>query len=158
MPTVTADDGAEIYYKDWGTDGSPVLLSHGWPLNSAAWEAAALFLATRGHRVIAHDRRGHGRSSQTWHGNEMNTYAYDLATLIEALDLRELTLVGHSTGGGEIVRYLGRHGSARVARLVLVAAVPPLMLRTDENPGGTADRGLRPDPGRRTGRSLPVVP
>ena len=158
MPTVTADDGAEIFYKDWGTDGSPVLLSHGRPLNSDAWEAAALFLATRGHRVIAHDRRGHGRSSQTWHGNEMNTYADDLATLIEALDLRELTLVGHSTGGGEIVRYLGRHGSARVARLVLVAAVPPLMLRTDENPGGTADRGLRPDPGRRTGRSLPVVP
>ncbi|WP_395729735.1 alpha/beta fold hydrolase [Nakamurella sp.] len=136
MPTVTADDGAEIFYKDWGTEGSPVLLSHGWPLNSDAWEAAALFLAARGHRVIAHDRRGHGRSSQTWHGNEMDTYADDLATLIEALDLRELTLVGHSTGGGEIVRYLGRHGSARVAKLVLVAAVPPLMLRSDDNPKG----------------------
>ena len=136
MPSVTADDGAEIFYRDWGTDGTPVLLSHGWPLNSDAWAAAALFLATHGHRAIAHDRRGHGRSSQTWHGNEMDTYADDLATLIEALDLSQLTLVGHSTGGGEIVRYLGRHGSARVAKLVLVAAVPPLMLRTDDNPAG----------------------
>jgi non-heme chloroperoxidase len=136
MPFVTADDGAAIYYKDWGSDGPPVLLSHGWPLNSDAWEAAALFLATQGHRVIAHDRRGHGRSSQTWHGNEMDTYADDLATLIETLDLRELTLVGHSTGGGEIVRYLGRHGTTRATGLVLVSAVPPMMLRTDDNPGG----------------------
>jgi non-heme chloroperoxidase len=136
MPFVTADDGAAIYYKDWGSDGPPVLLSHGWPLNSDAWEAAALFLATHGHRVIAHDRRGHGRSSQTWHGNEMDTYADDLATLIETLDLRELTLVGHSTGGGEIVRYLGRHGTTRATGLVLVSAVPPMMLRTDDNPGG----------------------
>lgn len=136
MPHVTADDGAEIFYKDWGVDGSPVILSHGWPLNADAWDAAALFLADHGHRVIAHDRRGHGRSSQTWHGNEMNTYADDLACLVDALDLREVTLVGHSTGGGEIVRYLGRHGSERVAKLVLVSAVPPLMLQSDDNPAG----------------------
>ncbi|GIH27575.1 non-heme chloroperoxidase [Acrocarpospora phusangensis] len=137
MPYVTADDGARIFYKDWGNDdGSPVLLSHGWPLNSDAWEAAALFLARHGHRAVAHDRRGHGRSSQTWHGNEMDTYADDLACLIDHLDLRDLTLVGHSTGGGEVVRYLGRYGSGRVARLVLVSAVPPLMLRTGDNPEG----------------------
>ncbi|GAA1268399.1 non-heme chloroperoxidase [Planotetraspora silvatica] len=136
MPYVTADDGAQIFYKDWGTDGSPVLLSHGWPLNSDAWEAAALFLAEHGHRAVAHDRRGHGRSSQTWHGNEMDTYADDLACLIEHLDLRDLTLVGHSTGGGEVVHYIGRHGSSRVAKVVLVSAVPPLMLRTDDNPEG----------------------
>jgi non-heme chloroperoxidase len=135
MPTVTADDGAHIFYKDWGA-GTPVVLSHGWPLNADAWEATALFLAEHGHRAIAHDRRGHGRSSQTWQGNEMETYADDLATLIDALDLQDVTLIGHSTGGGEVVRYLGRHGSARVARLVLVSAVPPLMLRTDDNPGG----------------------
>jgi non-heme chloroperoxidase len=136
MPYMTADDGAQIFYKDWGTEGSPVILSHGWPLNADAWEAAALFLANNGHRAIAHDRRGHGRSSQTWHGNEMDTYADDLATLIETLDLTDITLVGHSTGGGEIVHYAGRHGSARVAKLVLVSAVPPLMLRTDDNPEG----------------------
>ena len=136
MPFVTADDGAQIFYKDWGGDGSPVILSHGWPLNSDAWEAAALFLATHGHRAIAHDRRGHGRSSQTWHGNEMDTYADDLACLIGALDLTDLTLVGHSTGGGEIVHYLGRHGTDRVSRVVLVSAVPPLMLHTDDNPEG----------------------
>jgi non-heme chloroperoxidase len=136
MPFITADDGAQIFYKDWGSGGTPVLLSHGWPLNADAWDAGALFLAEHGHRAVAHDRRGHGRSTQSWHGNEMDTYADDLATLIETLDLRELTLVGHSTGGGEIVRYLARHGSARVARLVLVSAVPPLMLRTDDNPEG----------------------
>ena len=136
MPRVIADDGAQIFYKDWGTDGSPVILSHGWPLNSDAWEATALFLAENGHRAIAHDRRGHGRSSQTWHGNEMDTYADDLACLIEKLDLSDLTLVGHSTGGGEIVHYVGRHGTARVAKLVLVGAVPPLMLQTDDNPEG----------------------
>jgi non-heme chloroperoxidase len=124
MPFVTADDGAQIFYNDWGTEGSPVLLSHGWPLNSDAWDPAALFLAENGHRAVAHDRRGHGRSSQTWHGNEMDTYADDLACLIEHLDLRDLTLVGHSTGGGEIVHYVGRHGSERVAKVVLVAAVP----------------------------------
>jgi non-heme chloroperoxidase len=136
MPFVTADDGAEIFYRDYGGGGSPVVLSHGWPLNSDAWEATARFLAEHGHRAIAHDRRGHGRSSQTWHGNEMDTYADDLARLVDALDLTDLTLVGHSTGGGEIVHYVGRHGSARVARLVLVSAVPPLMLQTDDNPDG----------------------
>ncbi len=136
MPYVTADDGARIFYKDWGVEGTPVILSHGWPLNADAWEATALFLAEHGHRAIAHDRRGHGRSSQTWDGNEMDTYADDLACLVEALDLSDLTLVGHSTGGGEVVHYVGRHGTARVARLVLVSAVPPLMLRTDDNPDG----------------------
>jgi non-heme chloroperoxidase len=136
MPTVTADDGAQIFYKDWGTGGSPVLLSHGWPLNADAWEATALFLAEHGHRAIAHDRRGHGRSSQTWHGNEMDTYADDLDTLLSTLDLRDVTLVGHSTGGGEVVRHLARHGSARIAKLVLVSAVPPFMLRTPDNSDG----------------------
>ena len=136
MPYFTCDDGARIFYKDWGVVGSPVVLSHGWPLNADAWDAAAMFLARNGHRVIAHDRRGHGRSSQTWHGNEMDTYADDLATLLDTLDLRDVTLVGHSTGGGEIVRYLSRHGSGRIARVVLVAAVPPYMLRTDDNPAG----------------------
>jgi non-heme chloroperoxidase len=136
MSHVTTEDGTQIFYKDWGAEGSPVLLSHGWPLNADAWDAAALFLATNGHRVIAHDRRGHGRSSQTWHGNEMNTYADDLAALIDTLDLTGVTLVGHSTGGGEIVRYVGRHGTSRVAKVVLVAAVPPLMVRTDDNPAG----------------------
>jgi non-heme chloroperoxidase len=136
MPYITADDGAHIFYKDWGTDGTPVVLSHGWPLNADAWEAAALFLAEHGHRAIAHDRRGHGRSSQTWHGNEMDTYADDLAQLLNALDVTDATLVGHSTGGGEIARYVGRHGTARVAKMVLVSAVPPLMLRTDDNPDG----------------------
>ncbi|WP_319452606.1 MULTISPECIES: alpha/beta hydrolase [unclassified Mycobacterium] len=136
MPYVTTEDGTQLFYKDWGTAGSPVLLSHGWPLNADAWDAAALFLAAHGHRAITHDRRGHGRSSQPWHGNEMDTYADDLAAVIEALDLTDVTLVGHSTGGGEIVRYVGRHGTSRVARLVLVSAVPPLMLRTADNPGG----------------------
>lgn len=136
MPFVTTEDGAQIFYKDWGVEGSPVLLSHGWPLNADAWEATALHLAGNGHRAIAHDRRGHGRSTQTWHGNEMDTYADDLATLIDALDLQDLTLVGHSTGGGEIVRYIGRHGTGRVAKLVLIGAVPPLMLQRPDNPAG----------------------
>ncbi|MBS1695509.1 MAG: alpha/beta hydrolase [Actinobacteria bacterium] len=136
MPYIRCEDGAQIFYRDWGTTGTTVILSHGWPLNSDAWEAAAMFLAGNGHRAIAHDRRGHGRSSQTWHGNEMDTYADDLATLIDALDLTGVILVGHSTGGGEIVRYVGRHGTARVAKLVLVAAVPPLMLRTEDNDAG----------------------
>jgi non-heme chloroperoxidase len=136
MPFVTTEDGAQIFFKDWGTDGSPVILSHGWPLNADAWEATARFLAENGHRAIAHDRRGHGRSSQTWHGNEMDTYADDLSSLIEHLDLTDITLVGHSTGGGEIVRYIGRHGTDRVAKLVLVSAVPPLMQQTEDNPDG----------------------
>ncbi|MGV9411076.1 alpha/beta fold hydrolase [Nocardia sp. NPDC003693] len=137
MSHVITEDGTRIFYKDWGpADGQPVLLSHGWPLNSDAWESQALFLAENGCRVIAHDRRGHGRSTQTWTGNEMNTYADDLATLLDTLDLTGVTLVGHSTGGGEITRYVGRHGSARVAKLVLVSAVPPFMLRTEDNPEG----------------------
>ncbi|SDT29255.1 non-heme chloroperoxidase [Actinoplanes derwentensis] len=135
MSFVNTADGTRIYYKDWGT-GRPVVLSHGWPLNSDSWEAQQLFLADNGYRVIAHDRRGHGRSSQTWHGNEMDTYSDDLAALLDHLDLREVTLVGFSTGGGEITRYIGRHGSARVAQAVLVSAVPPLMVQGPDNPGG----------------------
>ncbi|MCX4563194.1 alpha/beta fold hydrolase [Streptomyces umbrinus] len=135
MPYVTASDGAQIHYKDWG-QGRPVVLSHGWPLNADSWEAQQLFLASNGFRAIAHDRRGHGRSTQTWLGNEMNTYADDLATLVDTLDLRDATLVGFSTGGGEVARYVGRHGTARLAQLVLVSAVPPFMLKTDDNPGG----------------------
>ncbi|MGY0020642.1 alpha/beta fold hydrolase [Streptomyces sp. YJ-C3] len=135
MTNVTTSDGTRIFYKDWGT-GRPVVLSHGWPLNSDSWEAQQLFLAEHGYRAIAHDRRGHGRSTQTWHGNEMDTYADDLAALLDHLDLQEVTLVGFSTGGGEITRYIGRHGTARVAQAVLVAAVPPLMVRRDDNPGG----------------------
>jgi non-heme chloroperoxidase len=134
---ISTEDGTRIFYKDWGpAEGAPVLLSHGWPLNSDAWEATALFLASHGYRVIAHDRRGHGRSTQTWVGNEMDTYADDLACLLTTLDLDGVTLVGHSTGGGEITHYVGRHGSSRVARVVLVSAVPPLMVRTGDNPGG----------------------
>ena len=137
MSTITADDGIQIFYKDWGpVDGHAVLLSHGWPLNSDAWASQALFLAEHGCRVIAHDRRGHGRSTQSWNGNDMDTYADDLATLLDTLDLTEVTLVGHSTGGGEVVRYTARHGSTRVAKLVLVSAVPPFMSRTDDNPEG----------------------
>jgi non-heme chloroperoxidase len=135
MPTVTTADGTEIYYKDWG-EGQPVVLSHGWPLNADSWEAQQLYLAENGLRAIAHDRRGHGRSAQVWHGNDMDHYADDLAALIEALDLRDVILIGFSTGGGEVTRYIGRHGTARVAKLVLVSAVPPFMLRTDDNPGG----------------------
>lgn len=135
MPFITVGDGAQIFYKDWGA-GRPVVLSHGWPLNADSWEAQQLFLASHGYRVIAHDRRGHGRSTQTWDGNEMNTYAADLATLMEQLDLREVTLIGFSTGGGEVARYIGNYGTERVAQLVLVSAVPPLMVRRDDNPDG----------------------
>jgi non-heme chloroperoxidase len=135
MPTITTRDGTEIFYKDWGT-GLPVVFSHGWPLSADAWDMQAMFVASRGYRAIAHDRRGHGRSSQTWSGNDMDTYADDLAQLIEALDLTSITLVGHSTGGGEVTRYVGRHGTSRVARVVLVSAIPPLMLKTPANPGG----------------------
>lgn len=132
---VTTSDGTQIYFKDWGT-GQPVLFSHGWPLNADAWELQMVFMAANGFRAIGHDRRGHGRSSQPYDGNEMDTYADDLATLIEALDLKDIILVGHSTGGGEITRYIGRHGTSRVAKAVLVGAVPPLMLKTEANPGG----------------------
>lgn len=137
MSTITTKDGTQIFYKDWGTrDGQPVLFSHGWPLSADAWDAQMVFLGERGYRVIAHDRRGHGRSTQTWTGNDMDTYADDLAELIETLDLKQVVLVGHSTGGGEVTRYIGRHGTARVAKMVLLGAVPPLMLKTDANPGG----------------------
>jgi non-heme chloroperoxidase len=135
MPTITIKDGTEIYYKDWGT-GQPVVFSHGWPLSSDAWEDQMIFLGARGYRCIAHDRRGHGRSSQPWDGNEMDTYADDLAALTEKLDLKDAIHVGHSTGGGEVARYIGRHGTKRVAKAVLIGAVPPLMLKTAANPGG----------------------
>ena len=135
MNTITTKDGTQIYFKDWGT-GQPVVFSHGWPLTADAWDAQMLFLGQRGYRVIAHDRRGHGRSSQPWDGNEMNTYADDLATLIETLDLQDAVLMGFSTGGGEVARYIGRHGTSRVARAALISAVPPLMLKTKANPGG----------------------
>jgi non-heme chloroperoxidase len=135
--TITTRDGVQLYYKDWGPrDGQVVVFSHGWPLNSDSWESQMLFLASQGYRVVAHDRRGHGRSSQPWHGNDMDHYADDLAQVIEALDLRDATLVGFSTGGGEVARYIGRHGTGRVKKAVLVAAVPPLMLKTADNPGG----------------------
>jgi non-heme chloroperoxidase len=134
-PTITTTDGTVIYYKDWGT-GQPVVFSHGWPLSADAWDDQLKFVASNGFRGIAHDRRGHGRSSQPWNGNELDTYADDLAELIEDLDLHDVILVGHSTGGGEVTRYIGRHGTDRVAKAVLVSAIPPLMLKTDANPGG----------------------
>ncbi|CAN5859329.1 alpha/beta hydrolase [soil metagenome] len=135
MPTITMVDGTEIYYKDWGK-GQPVVFSHGWPLTADAWEDQMLFLADHGYRCIAHDRRGHGRSSQPWDGNEMDTYADDLAALVQALNLKDAIHVGHSTGGGEVARYIGRHGTRRVAKAVLISAVPPIMLKTEANPGG----------------------
>jgi non-heme chloroperoxidase len=136
MPTITATDGTEIYYKDWGT-GQTVVFSHGWPLSADAWDDQMLFLANNGYRCIAHDRRGHGRSAQPWNGNDMDTYADDLAALVQTLNLNDAIHVGHSTGGGEVVRYIGRHGTKRVAAAVLISAIPPLMLKTPANPGGT---------------------
>jgi len=133
--TITTHDGTRIYYKDWGS-GSPIVFSHGWPLSSDSWESQMLFLASQGYRCIAHDRRGHGRSSQPWDGNEMNTYADDLATLLETLGVTNAVLIGFSTGGGEVARYIGRHGTKRVAKAALISAVPPLMLKTEANTGG----------------------
>jgi non-heme chloroperoxidase len=135
MNTITTKDGIRIFYKDWGT-GPTVVFSHGWPLNTDAWDPQMLFLGQNGYRVIAHDRRGHGRSSQPWDGNNMDIYADDLGALLDQLNLKNVTLVGHSTGGGEVVRYIGRHGSKRVSKAVLIGAVPPLMLKTEKNPGG----------------------
>ena len=135
MSTITTRDGVELYYKDWGS-GQPIVFSHGWPLNADSWESQMLFLAANGYRVIAHDRRGHGRSSQPWDGNDMDHYADDLAELIEALDLKDAVLLGFSTGGGEVARYIGRHGTRRVAKAGLISAVPPLMLQTEGNPDG----------------------
>ena len=135
MGTITTKDGTSIYFKDWGA-GRPIVFSHGWPLSADAWEDQMVFLAERGYRCIAHDRRGHGRSGQPWNGNDMDTYADDLAALFEALNLKDAMMVGHSTGGGEVARYIGRHGGARVSKAVLVGAVPPLMLKTAANPGG----------------------
>jgi non-heme chloroperoxidase len=136
MPTFKAKDGAEIYFKDWGA-GQPIVFSHGWPLSADAFEDQMMFLSSHGYRTIAHDRRGHGRSAQTWDGNEMDTYADDLATLVELLDLKDAVHVGHSTGGGEVARYIGRHGTNRVAKAALISAVPPLMLQTPANPLGS---------------------
>ena len=135
MSTITTKDGTQIYYKDWGS-GQPVVFSHGWPLNADAWDDQMVFLGARGYRCIAHDRRGHGRSSQPWNGNDMDTYAADLAALVDALDLKHAIHVGHSMGGGEVARYIGRHGTTRVAKAVLIAAVTPLMLKTPANPAG----------------------
>ena len=135
MSTITTRDSTQIYYKDWGS-GQPVVFSHGWPLNADAWESQMVFLSSHGYRCIAHDRRGHGRSSQPWNGNEMDTYADDLAELFEVLDLKGATMIGHSTGGGEVARYIGRHGTSRVSKAVLVSSVPPLMLKTEANPSG----------------------
>lgn len=135
MHTIQTRDGTTIYFKDWGS-GQPVVFSHGWPLSGDAWDDQMLYLGERGYRAIAHDRRGHGRSSQPWTGNDLDTYADDLAALVAALDLTDVVHVGHSTGGGEVVRYIARHGTTRVAKAVLIGATPPLMLKTAANPGG----------------------
>ncbi|BAP77735.1 alpha/beta fold family hydrolase [Pseudomonas sp. MT-1] len=158
---VTTKDGVSLYYKDWGPrDGQVVTFSHGWPLNSDSWESQMMFLASKGYRVVAHDRRGHGRSSQPWDGNDMDHYADDLAAVLEALDLKDATLIGFSTGGGEVARYIGRHGTARVKKAVLVASVPPLMLKTESNPDGVPLEvfdGLRQASPGFAGQPLPAL-
>ena len=136
MPSITTQDGTNIYYKDWGK-GQPVVFSHGWPLSADAWEDQMFFLAENGYRCVAHDRRGHGRSDQTWEGNDLDTYADDMAELVEQLDLEDAIHIGHSTGGGEVTRYIGRHGTSRVAKAVLIGAIPPVMVKSSTNPGGT---------------------
>src|ERR1700716_2380849 len=137
MPYVTTNDNVEIFYKDWGPkDAQPIVFHHGWPLSSDDWDAQMLFMVQKGYRVIAHDRRGHGRSGQPGQGNDMDTYADDLAAVLDALDVKDAMLVGHSTGGGEVARYIGRHGTGRVSKAVLIGAVPPIMLKTEANPGG----------------------
>lgn len=156
MSTITTKDGTEIYYKDWG-EGPVVTFSHGWPLNADAWDAQLLFLVQNGYRVVAHDRRGHGRSSQPSNGNDMNGYADDLADLIETLDLHDATVVGHSTGGGEVARYIGRHGTSRVRKALLLSAVPPIMVQSDANPEGLPMKVFDDLRGRRYGRSFPVL-
>lgn len=156
MSTIKTKDGTEIYYKDWGT-GRPVTFSHGWPLNADAWDAQMMFLAARGFRCISHDRRGHGRSGQPWDGNNLDTYADDLSALMEALDINGAVMIGHSTGGGEVTRYLGRHGTARVAKAVLMSAIPPLMLKTQAKPRRPSDRSLRRHTRRGCGRSIAIL-
>lgn len=136
MDTITVKDGTQIYYKDWGT-GQPLFFHHGWPLSADDWDTQMMFFLSRGYRVIAHDRRGHGRSTQTVNGNEMDTYAADVAELVDKLDLRDAIHIGHSTGGGEVARYVARYGKGRVAKAVLISAVPPVMVKSDKNPGGT---------------------